>query len=39
MKCKQAPVVQKMSDNPIQWINLYQLDCAIGFPNTFNAWY
>ena len=28
----QAPVVQ-MADNAIHWINLYPLDCAIGFPN------
>ena len=28
----QAPLVQ-MADNAIHWINLYPLDCAIGFPN------
>ena len=29
-----VPVVEKM-DNPIQWINLYSVDNAIGFPNTY----
>ena len=29
-----APVVQKV-DNAIQWINLYSLDSAVGFPNTY----
>ena len=29
----QAPVVQKV-DRAIQWINLYPVDNAIGFPNT-----
>ena len=39
MKCYiRPPVAQKMSDNPIQWIKLYQRDCAIGFPNTCNVW-
>ena len=28
-----APVVQKL-DNVINWINLYPVDRAIGFPNT-----
>ena len=28
------PVVEKM-DNPIQWINLYSVDNAIDFPNTY----
>jgi len=30
----QAPVVQKV-ENAIQWINLYPMDSAIGFPNTY----
>ena len=30
----QAMVVQKV-DNAIRWINLYPLDSAIGFPDTF----
>ena len=30
-----APVVQKV-DNAIRWINLYPVDSAIGFPNTFS---
>ena len=29
-----VPVVEKI-DNPIQWINLYSVDNAIGFPNTY----
>ena len=29
-----APVVQKLV-NAIQWINIYPVDSAIGFPNTF----
>ena len=29
-----VPVVEKM-DNPIQWINLYSVDNAIDFPNTY----
>jgi len=29
-----APVVQKV-DNAIHWINLYPLNGAIGFPNTY----
>ena len=29
-----VPVVEKM-DNSIQWINLYSVDNAIGFPNTY----
>ena len=29
-----APVIEKM-DNPIQWINLYPMDNAIDFPNTY----
>ena len=29
-----VPVVEKM-DNPIQWINLYSVDNATGFPNTY----
>ena len=29
----QAPVVQKV-DNAVQWITLYPVDSAIGFPNT-----
>ena len=29
-----ASVVEKM-DNPIQWINLYSVDNAIDFPNTY----
>ena len=31
-----APVVQKV-DRAIHWINLYPLDSAIGFPNTYLA--
>ena len=33
----QAPVVQKVVDNAIQWIiiNLYPVDSSIGFPNTY----
>ena len=30
----QALVVQKV-DSTIQWINLYPLDSAIGFPKTY----
>ena len=30
----QAPVVQKV-DSAIRWINLYSVDNAIGFPNTY----
>ena len=30
----QAPVVQKMA-SAIRWINLYPVDSAIGFPNTY----
>ena len=30
----QSPVVQKV-DNAIHWINLYPLDRATGFPNTY----
>ena len=30
----QAPVVQKV-DSAIHWINLYSVDNAIGFPNTY----
>ena len=30
----QDPVDQKV-DNAIQWINLYAVDSAIGFPNTY----
>ena len=30
----QAPVVQKV-DCAIHWINLYSLDSAVGFPNTY----
>ena len=30
----QAPVVQKL-DSAIHWINLYKVDNAIGFPNTY----
>ena len=29
-----APVVQKV-DSAIRWINLYSVDSAIGFPNTY----
>ena len=29
-----APVVQK-ADSANQWINLYPVDSAIGFPNTY----
>ena len=29
-----APVVQKV-DSAIRWINLYSVDNAIGFPNTY----
>ena len=31
----QAPVVQKV-DSAIHWLNLYPLDNAIGFPNTYS---
>ena len=31
----QGPVVQKVMDNPIHWINLYPVDRAIGFPNIY----
>jgi len=34
MQPHQAPVVQKV-DNAIHCINLYPVDCAIGFPNTY----
>ena len=32
--CFQAPVVKKV-DSAIHWINLYPLDNATGFPNTY----
>ena len=36
-----APVVRKM-DNAVHWINLYSVNDAIGFPNTYplesNVW-
>ena len=32
---KQAPVVQKMHYNAINWINRYSLDSAFSFPNTY----
>ena len=32
--CFLAPVVKKL-DSAIQWINLYPVDNAIGFPNTY----
>ena len=31
----QAPVVQKV-DSAIHWLNLYPLDNAIGFPNSYS---
>ena len=31
---QQVPVVQKV-DCAIHWINLYSLDSAVGFPNTY----
>ena len=33
-KKKPQPVVQKL-DSAIQWINFYQVDNIIGFPNTY----
>ena len=30
------PVVQRL-DNTIHWLNLYLVDNAIGFPNTYPA--
>ena len=32
--CFQASVAKKV-DSAIQWINLYPVDNAIGFPNTY----
>ena len=32
---KQAPVVQKMHYNAINWINRYSLDSAFSFPTTY----
>ena len=31
----QAPVVQKLADSAIHWINHYPVDNAVGFPNVY----
>ena len=31
----QAPIIVQKVDSTIRWINLYPVDNAIGFPNTY----